>query len=1109
MSTKKMSWWRRRLRKAGRERGMVEAGIAAAGGLLVVGAVVGNGVAAAAMDMSDGQTWLGGDDGSIVQINPATGQPEYRLVIGGDGDRMEVTQNDGLLVVTNLETGVVTAIDLAGLVAGQGRQTDGETIVLVGGGHVMLAEMEPGFVQVVDPLTMTSLGAPYRAGEDLSDAVIDGDGTVWLMTETGELRELDWVSDSGEFSVSLERPVAGAGRDTRLVPHASGVTVFAPDGGAVLQIGVGADYVQQVPALQGEVQAAKKSPADLAPASATDAGLVFMISGRQLLTVDVGGIGCVDPLRPAVFERRVYVPCGGEGRVIVLDENGARAPGPDIIVPGGGDPELTVDDGRLFVHDPEDGRIVIVQQDGSTTVTDLDGAEVPTDETEQNEPLPPVSTGTTTPPPDNGSTTPPVQIDAPFPPDPTQEPTDDPTDTSTGGGSTDDPTDDPTDGSTDGGGSTDGTDGDADLAPSDVTAVLDAEGTVALSWTPAVVQPDGYMVTSSDGGSQTVAADRTSVRLTSLTCGTTIRLTVYGQHGDQMVGAGTDVETAACVNPPEPEELTPRSVVSERAGEDVVVGWTAPAITPDRYVVTGMGQNRTVSGTATSVVLPDVACGVIEVEVTAVHTEAGEYAASGSRTTETCEPETTDPADLQPRNVTLTRVSGNDYRLTWQSPVVDPESYQVTGNGVNESVAAGTHQRDITIPCVATVRLTVTANHADGTTSPVQSNQLTNTCTTTTTPPPTTETLTAPTNVTATYDGDNRVVVSWNASSPAADEYVVIPSSGGSVSAGTQTSATLTVARGASYTFTVEARLTGQTPATSAASNSVNVPAPATAPAAPGGVTGSYVSHSGTSSVTISVSWTAPADGGSPITGYRVTPSGGSTVTVTGTSTQVTVPCSGSLCTTGGSVSVSVAAVNGVGPGPAETGSASIPANTSIPQNGDAVLDTSQYLDENNRFHGTITYQPNAAWASFTGTCTATVGGSSQVISCSESTVLWSGSARRNVGLHGSASVTASGGAVNATSSASVDMPGEYYCEYISGEGERCYQIQSLPLDPDVEIDNLPWTPPEPPNPPVLVAGIGLLLGAGTLRTLRALRRRGLFETPAETEVTDREKEHS
>src|SRR5690606_10562600 len=140
---------------------------------------------------------------------------------------------------------------------------------------------------------------------------------------------------AGEFSVSLERPIAAAGPGTRLVPHRSGVTVFAPDGGAVLQVGAGADVVQQVPALQGEVMAAASSPADLAPASAADHGLVVMISGRELLTVDVGGLSCARPLEPAVFERRVYVPCGGEGRVLVLDERGATA-APDIVVPGGG-----------------------------------------------------------------------------------------------------------------------------------------------------------------------------------------------------------------------------------------------------------------------------------------------------------------------------------------------------------------------------------------------------------------------------------------------------------------------------------------------------------------------------------------------------------------------------------------------------------------------------------------------------------------------------------------------------------------------------------------------------------------------------------------------------
>lgn len=1079
MTAKRSSWWRRRLRGAGRERGMVEAGIAAAGGLLVVGAVLGNGVAAAVMDMSDGQTWVPSNDGSVVQINPATGQPEFKLTIGEDGDRLEVTQSDGYLVVTNLDTGVMTPIDLASLAAGQSRLVDADTEILIGGGLMVVAEKEPGFVQVVDPIGGHGLGAPYRAGEDVSDVVIDREGSIWLMTTSGSLRELDWDGEARTFSVSTDREISGAGPDTRLVPHASGVTVFAPDGGAVLQIGAGTDYVQQVPALQGSVLAAAQAPATLSPASATDSGLVFMISGRNLVTVDVAAADCSKPLTPAVFEDRVYVPCGGVGRVLVLDAQG-KPSGEPIQVPGGGDAQLIVDDGRLIVHTPDDGRIVVVQQDGSTQITDLTGAEVPTGQVDASEPLPPITTPTdpTTPP-----TTPPVTINPPLTTPTPTEPTGTPTEPATG-----EPTQNPTGGP---GGSEDG---DPALAPTGVTASITGTGSVRLVWTAPQIAPRDYRVQSSDGAvQQTLPVSQTSVELSNLTCGTTVTLTVLARHADGTFGqASAAVDTPDCVGSPRPADHTATGVVAERAGDDILVGWTAPPVTPARYVVTGMGLSQTVAGGSQSVVFGDVPCGEpIRFEVTAVHPTAGEYtAASGSRA-ESC---TVDPADLQPRNVTLTRVSGDDYRLTWQPPVQSATGYRISGSGIAQTVAAGTTSLDVTIACAASVQLTVTADHTGGATGAAISNALTNTCTVP---------LTAPSNVTATQVDVDTVQVTWTPSSPAADEYVVIPNpGGGTVSAGTATSANVDVTPGATYTFTVRATSGSQT-ATSSASNSVAVAAPATVPGTPSGATASYTDRSGTSSVTVAVSWTAPADGGSPITGYALSWDGGST-TVAGTSASVTIPCSGQpLCTSGGTTAVSISAVNGVGQSGAATATATIPAApVPVPQDGDPVLDGQVAGDnEAGEYSATFTYTPTATWASTPGTCTISVnGGAAQAINCSTPTTVYGGRGWFVDGLWSEASVTFTGAGFTATSYASAEAAPQPWCNPRTGV---CYEIRSLPADPDVQIDPLPWAPPEVPNPPVLFAGVGMLVGAGTLRTLRALRRRGLLETPADDAPRD------
>lgn len=368
---------RLRRRAAGRrgQAGFIEAGVAATGLALVLGAALGSGVASTVVSMSDGVTWLPDDStGQVVQVNPVTGVAERRLQVAPAGSPLVVHQRDGRLVVDDGRSGVVTSIDLATLLAAGQRDAGAGSIVLVGGGQVFLVSSS-GVVRAVDPLTLQDLGTPFRTG-GLAHAVVDEQGTVWAVGTDGTLHELAWDESRGAVVERRARPLRGAGATTRLLPHARGVTVFAADGGVVAQVGAGRDLAVVAPALDGVAVPAALSPSDLAPAAVPGSGRVLMISGGDLLVVDVAALGCARPGAPAVLAERVYVPCTGTGHVVVLGADGRRA-APDVIVPGGRDPEVLVDDGRVVVTSESPDEVVVVERDGTTRTVRTGGAGTP------------------------------------------------------------------------------------------------------------------------------------------------------------------------------------------------------------------------------------------------------------------------------------------------------------------------------------------------------------------------------------------------------------------------------------------------------------------------------------------------------------------------------------------------------------------------------------------------------------------------------------------------------------------------------------------------------------------------------------------------------------
>ncbi|MGW6934403.1 hypothetical protein ACWGE0_30395 [Lentzea sp. NPDC054927] len=544
-----MAWWHRIKRiisGGGRESASFVAALL--GVLVLAGAALGQGISRTSVAVSDGLTWLGDDQrGEVVQINPVSGKPQTRLQISGPDSQLEIAQEDGRLIVLNRRTGEITVIDLATLLASGRRQAPpgASSKVLVSNGMVFVVDRAAGTVHTADPLTLADVGQTWEAGQPLADAVVDERGVLWVVDHGGTLRSLDWSDDEERFQERSERQVSGAGPRTVLVPHDQGVTLIGLDGGVVVRDGTGEDVSSSTDRSDAEVIAAQSSPLDLVPASLPSSSTVVLVVGREVLRVDVGALGCPKPGRPAVFRDKVYVPCKGSGKVIILDRGGSRG-GDDVRTSGGSDPELVFDDGRLFVNVPGSSTGVLVDADGGTRSLTIRSPELPVKDPDRSPPPsvpppPPPNPNEPVKPPRNPGNTPPAP-DVPAPPSSSTLP-------SSSGGT-------------------------APAAPAGVT-VREKSRTasavvVTVSWSPAASTDPvvGYTVTGSgsfSGGSVSAQSAGTSTDLSVPCTGSTfctsgrLDVTVRASTATQAGASGMAAFTVTAPNTPPPNTPPPNT----------------------------------------------------------------------------------------------------------------------------------------------------------------------------------------------------------------------------------------------------------------------------------------------------------------------------------------------------------------------------------------------------------------------------------------------------------------------------------------------------------------------------------------------------------------------
>ena len=276
-------------------------------------------------------------------------------------------------------------------------------------------------------------------------------------------------------------------------------------------------------------------------------------------------------------------------------------------------------------------------------------------------------------------------------------------------------------------------------------------------------------------------------------------------------------------------------------------------------------------------------------------------------------------APSPPTNVTATSNSDGSVTVNWTDPQANNGS-AITGYGVAPNPAcSGCTYSSLVGANVTSTRVSgltrgtwytfsVTATNGLGTSSPsTASNSVI-----------APDVPSAPSNPSATTNPNGSVTVSWtdpsgNGSPITGYSIIPIPSCPGctytSLSGPALTSGTVSgLTRGASYTFTVTATNGVGTGPASAPSNAVTTP---NLPGAPTGVTATVAN--GTSA---SVSWTAPSsNGGSPITGYVVTPYLGATPQAPQTFVSTATTETATSLTNGAAYTFTVAAINGVGTG--------------------------------------------------------------------------------------------------------------------------------------------------------------------------------------------------
>lgn len=337
--------------------------LAAAMGLTVLGL----GAADNAVANYDASSWLWSAVRSeLARVNGLTGRVDTRVEIPRARTHpMQVTQTDRLLILRDLNTGLVSSLDLATLqITASSRTSSGIGVnVLLHEDAAFVVDAVQGLVRQLDPRSLTPVGEPVRYPPGITGGTVDGAGRLWV-----------GVPAAGTVSAITPAPLpspgavtggaaAGAGpRQVRTIEVAEpnhelaisalddGVAVLNKTASALTTV-LGEEQRTATLTLAGPGAVPPRTSGRLVPVTVSESRQVHVVDGAgEVRRFGVPGDG--GPLSPAVaWAGRFYCAEEGTGRVYAFDADGQLVE--QIEVRGANGPlELEVRENHLFINAP-------------------------------------------------------------------------------------------------------------------------------------------------------------------------------------------------------------------------------------------------------------------------------------------------------------------------------------------------------------------------------------------------------------------------------------------------------------------------------------------------------------------------------------------------------------------------------------------------------------------------------------------------------------------------------------------------------------------------------------------------------------------------------------